>query len=505
MRLFLTNQETRVEASDEEIGWLTGYLQFEDSSQSFYMSNGQVGYSGSKQRRLYNYHRKSFPAGLTAKVLRSAEKQGFPTQVFDMRTRPAEFDPSTDLAWLADRKLLDGTPFQLRAVERCLTRTRGILWLPTGSGKTEIACGIVKAVPDIRWIFLAPEADLMLNFAERYEKRTGEACGRVGDGVWKVDGCRVVSATFQTLSARLRAPDTHDSTTEFLAGFQGFIVDEVHQLPADNFYGVAMSIPNAYYRFGMSGTALARGDRRNMFIISALGEVIYRVPATELIAAKLISRPTIRFVPVVGTPPKNKTYNGAYAEVVVKSVARNRVLVRLAEKANHPALLFVKREVHGKTLLAELRSRGKVRVEFVHGKCSQSRRADLIRQLRWGDLDVVICTKVWQTGTDIPELASLIIGTAGASNIEAVQRVGRGTRVVHDSAGALVKDEVEVWEIYDQDPEEVSAATKRARKTRMKWFEDHSKSRMESYQMEGYPVHVLAPIEAVKYGVLDGK
>ena len=47
MRLFLTNQETRVEASDEEIGWLTGYLQFEDSSQSFYMSNGQVGYSGS--------------------------------------------------------------------------------------------------------------------------------------------------------------------------------------------------------------------------------------------------------------------------------------------------------------------------------------------------------------------------------------------------------------------------------------------------------------------------
>lgn len=512
MKLFVDNNETRVDASDEEVAWLTGYLQFEDSSNSFYMANGQVGYAGSKQRRLYHYKRKTIPTGMAAKVLRKAKEQGFEVQVFDKRVRPAGLDPDVDLDWLKTRRLnLDdteegfrqGVAFQFESVQRCMVRTRGILWLPTGSGKTEVACGVIKATP-VRWIFFAPEADLMENFADRYEMRTGEKCGRIGDGKWDVEDCRVVSATFQTLSRRLKDPATHADVYAFLQSFQGYFVDEVHQLPADDFYGVAMSCPNAYYRFGMSGTALLRGDKRNMYIISAVGEVIYRVPATELIAAKHISRPDVKFIPVEvdPVPAPRMQWNTAYKRCIKGSKRRNETLAFIAEIAAKPALLFVRHEDHGKELLKLLRERGGMNVEFVHGKWSMKRRKALIEKLRWGDVDVAICTKVWQTGTDIPELAALIIGTGGASNIEAVQRVGRGTRVVYDGEGDLVKDEVEIWEIYDIDPKQKNPATGRMKKTRASMFENHSKERLDAYKVEGYPVDLLTPLEAQRLGVL---
>jgi superfamily II DNA or RNA helicase len=238
-----------------------------------------------------------------------------------------------------------------------------------------------------------------------------------------------------------------------------------------------------------------------MYIISAVGEVIYRVPAQDLIDAKLISRPTINFIPVPVSPiPKRGAqWNTSYRKCIVEAVARNKVLTRLAEKARHPCLMFVKHEKHGKALLKMLKDRGNVSCEFVHGKWSMKRREEVIKKLRWGDLDVAICTKIWQTGTDIPELASMVIGTGGASNIEAVQRVGRGTRVVHDSEGNVVKDEVEVWEIYDEDPKAKNPNTGRMNKTKAAWFQDHSKSRMESYQQEGYPVHLLTPLDAIRF------
>lgn len=495
MQLFIGNQLTKVLADDDELSWLTNYLQFEDSSNSFYMADGKAAYSGAKQRFFYNYHTKSFPSGLAALAYREALKEGFKVEIFDQRTKPATLDPSIDLEWLKERKLLDGTPFQFEAVNRCMIRTRGVLWLPTGSGKTEIAVGVCKAVP-VRWIFLAPEADLMTNFADRYELRTGEPCGRIGDGMWD-DDHRVVSCTFQTLARALK--DDAQKVRKMLAQFQGMFVDEVHQLPANSFYEVAMNIPNAYYRFGMSGTALLRSDSRSMFIVSAMGEPIYQVSAKDLIDAQHISRPTIKFVPFATDIPKSKTYIGAYTELVT-CVRRNQLIAQMAHAARKPALVFVRRDKHGLDLKKRIAKLGH-NVEFVNGKWSLKRRKEAIRKLRCLELDVVICTKVWQTGTDIPELEGLVIATGGASAIESLQRVGRGTRIVRDSKGRVVKGEVEVWELYDEDPKEINPLTGRKKQSKAQWFEKHSKQRKASYEMEGYPVEVLTPLEARAHGL----
>lgn len=508
MYLWIGNLETRVQANDEELAWLSEALQFEDGSNSFYMSNGKAGYAGTTQRRFYNYKRKTFPTGLCAIVYRGAQKQGFKVDLVDERQRPAELDPSIDLDWLKERQLnrdatpsgfQAGAPFQYDGVLRVMTRTRGLLWLPTGSGKTEIAVGIMKAVPDLKWLFLAPEADLMYNAARRHTLRTGEDVGLIGDGKYDPDH-RVVCATFQTLARRLKNPAKKAETEKLLASFQGVIIDEVHQLPADEFYGVTLAVTNAYYRIGMSGTALARGDKRSMYILAALGEVIYRVAPTDLIDAKWIARPTIRFVPVTQGAPTMKTYVGAYKEKVARSKERNAVVARLAEKAEKPCLVFVKFSEHGNALLKELKSRGVTRVEYMTGKASISQRDAMLDRVKWGDTDIIIATKVLQTGTDIPNLASLVIATAGASVIEALQRIGRGMRVIYDEDGSMIKSAVDVWEIYDKDAKAKNRATGRMRATKMKWFEAHARERMKAYEAEGYPTIMLSAIEATRYG-----
>lgn len=501
MNLWITNLTTSVQCNDDELAWLTTFLTFADSSESYYTTRGEAKFAGSTQRKLYNIKARTFPAGLTALVRREAMEMDFTVHVIDKRTRPADIDLSIDLDWLKERKLLNGAPFQYDGVMRVLTRTRGLLHCPTGSGKTEVAVGLMKAVPEVRWLFIAPEADLMENGAKRWELRVPEEpCGRAGSGHWPKDNPRVVFATVQTIAARLRDPDRIVETIAWLEQFTGFVYDECHTLPSAEAYRIAMLLKNAYYRVGMSGTTLARGDSRNMYILAALGEVIYRIRAQSLIDAGWISRPTIRFVKVTQDKPKNTTYLGAYKERVVRSKVRNKVLVTLAEKAPKPALLFIKFKDHGRALRKELADRGVVKSRFLHGEMGLKERDSLIKDLQWGDVDVIVCTKVLQVGTDIPELASLIIGSGGASAIEAIQRIGRGMRIVRDAAGVTTKSTVDVWDVMDTDAKEVNPSSGRKRATKMKWFEKHSKARFASYQGEGYPTMVLSQTEGAKYG-----
>lgn len=502
MNLWITNLQTSVQfKTDEELEWLSTFLTFADSSESYYSSGGEARFAGSTQRKLLNMKTNTFPAGLTALVRREGILRGFKISVIDKRVRPAEFDPDINLDWLKERKLLTGEPFQYDAVRRVLTRTRGLLHLPTGSGKTEVAVGIMKAVHGVKWLFIVPEADLMENGACRWESRVpDEPCGRAGSGKWPTGDPRVVFATFQTLAARMRNPDKAAETEVWLGTFTGIIIDECHTLPAADAYRISMLTKNAYYRVGMSGTTLARGDSRNMYILASLGEVIYRVMPKALMDAGWISRPTIRFVQVTQEKPKSKIYLQAYKERIVRSRVRNGVLLRVAEAAPKPCLLFVRLKEHGIALTKELQQRGVVNATFLHGQMGLQQRASILKDLTWGDIDVVVCTKVLQVGTDIPELASLIIGPGGASAIEAVQRVGRGMRVVHDDQGNLIKNTVEVWDIMDVDAKEINPATGRLRATKMKWFEAHSKARFASYAGEGYPTMVLAKVDGAKYG-----
>jgi superfamily II DNA or RNA helicase len=318
---------------------------------------------------------------------------------------------------------------------------------------------------------ITPEKDLMHNAARRYELRTGDQAGRIGDGLWKPNDV-FTAATFQTLAAELRKGSKR--CRAFLDGVGGIIIDEVHTLPADTFYSVAQSIP-AYWRIGMSGTPLARGDKKSLFSIASTGSIIYELKPQYLIDRGWLSLPDIRMVAVRQTgSPGIKTYRKAYSELVVGSAQRNKVLAGIAVQAAKPGLLFVREKKHGHALVKALRAAG-LRTEFVWGEKSTAQRDQAIKALEWGDLDVIICSKVFVTGTDIPSLASIINGMGGKSEIETLQRLGRGMRVTD------TKSKFEMWDVKDDGP--VAGPNR--------WNAKHSNERMRAYAEQGYKVTVL--------------
>lgn len=474
-----------VDATAEEHEWLYETLAFEDHNSRFQRRrDGSIKVVEASRRSLLTVD-SAFPAGLVGQVKRAALRKNYVVSVLDRRVRPCEpMDWETALIQTALMTDRDGVQlpwlydFQREAVETAIRRTRGILSVPTGGGKTEIACGLAFRLPT-NTLFIAPEADLMHNAARRWEKRSGLTAGRIGDGYMNPeDG--FTAATFQTLAKRMAMKNS--VIHEYIKTVGCVIFDEVHTLPADSFYQVAQSIP-AYWRIGVSGTPLARGDRKSLFSVAATGSIIYKIDAQLLIDRGFISRPHIQMVPCEQDSDASE-WQKAEKELIVESKKRNNLVAQLAKVAPKPGLVFVKLKRHGLELTKLLTKQG-IKVEFVWGEKATSQRDDAIRRLREGALDVIVCSVVFQTGTDIPEVKSMVVACGGKSEIATLQRIGRGMRVVKDEyTGETVKDEFWVYDIMDREPKN------KANSTGNRWNARHSRERFKAYTGVGHEVTI---------------
>lgn len=239
MRWHIGNLLTRVEAAtDAEVNWLDDYCSFASKE-----------YLPFKRRfeerivRLYSRPDDTFPTGFAMGAWKRLKdlQPSMKVEIVDERICPAKPDPAADLEWL---KHHPATPLpihhQIAAVQAVQTHRRGIVWSPTGSGKTEIACGVAKSIP-CRWLFFVHRGDLLANTMDRYRERLGEEPGIVGDGKWDVRRFTVV--TFQTAWAGLKKGKPE--MVKLLTEAEGIIIDECHTLPATTFLKVTQATPNA--------------------------------------------------------------------------------------------------------------------------------------------------------------------------------------------------------------------------------------------------------------------
>jgi superfamily II DNA or RNA helicase len=439
-----------IDATDAELRWLNNYLAFDDKKAQWSPAYRTGNWDG--KIRLFSLITKQFPAGLIPLVKKGAARVGTTIDIVDVRNKIAP-DKTADVSWL------DPVREQPQALAACLAAGRGIIWVPTGGGKTEIMIALTQSIPG-KWLIAVPSLDLLNQTVDRYIERTGDtSVGSIGEGTWN-EG-RVTVATFQTLYTRLKSKDLRAKA--FLADIDGACFDESHLLPADAFASVPKAMPKAYWRFGFSGTPLDRGDARNILLIGHTGPVIFKVAAQTLIDAGVLSKPRIKFVPLLQTVP-GFFWQDVYRSGVVESKARNTLLTSIALASSKPALLIVKEIDHGRTMEKHLRAAG-LKTGFVWGGHSSGSRSFSSEQLARGDLDVLVVSTIYDQGVDIPELKSVIIGCGGKSAIKALQRLGRGMRV---SAG---KSEMELWDVQDSGN---------------KWLESHAADRMRVYLTQGY-------------------
>ncbi len=458
MWIQLTNSKCKViRATEEDKAWLRDFLQFDDGKAK-YRKGAKVAIS------LYSDTTDSFPSGLLSLVIDEAKKlkTPFKVEVGDARIKPCEPDLTVDLSNLRD--------YQLEAVRIAQKRTRGILWLPTGAGKTQIAIGLVQSTP-CKWLFAVDQADLVHQTAARYAKITGKQAGIIGDGEWK-PGEELTCATFQTLYRRLTDPKCQ----EFLASIDGVIVDEAHTLPAVTFWHVLQRLSKAYYRIGLSATPLSRSDKRSVLTVAGLGGVIYRVTPQFLIERGYLSLPVIKMMEVKQRvdPDSATSYPALRRKYVLDSKVRNAAILEAVQSVEKPALVFIQEIRHGKVLTKMLRAQG-YNVELVYGEDEVNRRQTLIESLERGDLDIIVCSSVFTKGVDIPQLRGGVNAAGGKSIISTLQKLGRGMRVVDG------KSVFDWYDFYDSGH---------------KWLGEHSEERLRTYESEGYTVHRMQSLAA---------
>lgn len=448
MRFEIENVWTKVtKYNEEEQDWLATYLAMDD-----------IDNPGSRIS-LFNALTHSFPSGLVPMALKGAERSGLTVDIMDKRKVPCAVDEDADLEWLRW--------YQKEAVTCAIRAKHCIIKAPTGSGKTEILVGLTQALP-CKWLFLVHRKNLVTQAAERYKKRTGkEAFIYTGGGKLPPTGTEFVVATFQTIYNGIKR--RNKTAASILLNAEGLLIDECHTQPAASFYLVTVNAKNAYFRIGLSGTPLARGDHKALMAIAALGKVAYTIKSQTLIEEGVLAKPIIRMTEFY-EECKLKTYAGIYSRAIVRSKKRNALVVQLVKKATYPCLVFVREVKHGK-LLKEMLEKEGFAVDFVWGNTTESAREAAVTRLEYGETEVCIASVVFQEGVDIPILASVIMAAAGKSVIATLQSIGRGMRT-NDG----LKLEFEVWDVYD---------------TGQRTLEKHAKERRRTYLRQGYDISMV--------------
>ena len=192
-------------------------------------------------------------------------------------------------------------PDQLQALEAWgAAGRRGVVVMPTGTGKTEVALAAMKEA-SVATLVVAPVRDLMYQWHRRIRQGLGYDAGILGDATRNV---RTVTVT------------TYDSAyihmAELGARFGMVVFDEVHHLPGKIRREAALFCA-APLRLGLTATP-ERADGLHQDLDWLIGPVVYRLAVSEAKGKTLADYDVVR-IPVALTEQERAIYEQAGREV----------------------------------------------------------------------------------------------------------------------------------------------------------------------------------------------
>ncbi len=160
-------------------------------------------------------------------------------------------------------------PYQLEALEAWMQqRSRGVVVLPTGAGKSQVALMAIDARRRSTLV-VAPTLDLVRQWYDLVRTSFGVPVGVIGGGDYRLAPLTIT---------------TYDSAylhMEHLGARFGLVVfDECHHLPSEA-YALAARFCLAPFRLGLTATP-ERADGREAVLDELIGPLVYRRDIVEL-------------------------------------------------------------------------------------------------------------------------------------------------------------------------------------------------------------------------------
>lgn len=242
---------------------------------------------------------------------------------------------------------------------------------------------------------------------------------------------------------------------DFLETFNLLMFDEIHTLKKDNEITNVLKYIPTRHRFGFTGT-LPESKIDQWTIYGKIGPLIYEVPRQFLVDEKYIADVEIKVLllqhkTIVNeldeeildddqSDEMSKPYQDEL-DFIHKSVFRNNIIKKIAEKVNKNCLILVDRIPHGELLLSHLSSIINKKVYFIRGEVENEER-EKIRQLM-EEQDNIICiaiSKIFSTGVNIKNLHYIIFASTGKAKVKIIQSIGRGVRMLEGKTKLIVFD-----------------------------------------------------------------
>ncbi len=334
----------------------------------------------------------------------------------------------------------------LRAFDR-----RGVVVLPTGSGKTRVA---VAALADRRAtsLVLCPTRALLSGWKRELERWYGGPIGVVGDGESSVHG--VTLMTFESAYRHLNRLGDR---------FLFVVVDEAHHF-AGGLRAEALEMCPAPCRLGLTATPPPRGSAGLERLSMLIGPIVCEVGVEELTGRHLAELDTVR-VHVRLSPEERAAYEQSIrpflslraaflrANPGADWIACLRAMARTEEGrraiaghqhavgiASYPAdkarlvTALLARHAGDKTLVFTATARDAYAnsvdnlVPAITADIDRAEREDVLARFRDGRVRAIVSPRVLNEGIDVPNarVAIVVGGTLGAR--EHRQRVGRVLR-----------------------------------------------------------------------------
>ncbi len=358
-------------------------------------------------------------------------------------TNPVKFETS-----------IEPRDYQERAIQQAIVAGGGVIVAPTGAGKTTMGIEIAARLGQ-RCLILVKSKDLAEQWRQAIKRFTGLDTGLIGGGKWE-EGQYFTVATVQTLVKHAGS-----------LGYGLVIVDECHNVPADQAYTV-INRQAARYRFGLSATPQRR-DGLEFMIHATLGPVVAEIKQSEVEGAVLPVVVETIYYPLQGNPQSWQAFNKLLAD----DANRNRLIVAQTIKASRTTgtAILTSTIEHAERLHQLINQHGRESL-LLHGQLPAKARAE--RMEAAPNHRIIVGTlSLLSEGIDWPHVGAVVFAAPVSAEVarqtpaatRLLQSIGRARRPFPGKAYARVID------IIDRHPFGLAAGRKRGEIYRQQGFE----------------------------------
>ena len=338
---------------------------------------------------------------------------------------------------------------------------RGVLELPTGSGKTVIGIAAMEEL-DVPALVVVPTIDLLDQWREELRREFDAPVGQLGGGEQRVEDVTV--STYD--SAYLRADELGDR-------FGLAVFDEVHHLGGEGYRDIARLLA-APARMGLTAT-FERPDGAHEVVEDLVGPLVDRVEIDDL-AGEHLADYDIKRLEVALTDAERERYEeyqGTFTDYLARSGIELRSgsdyqeLVKrsgrdpaarealLAKQRAREVMMNAQRKVDRLADILDTHRDDRIIVftaytdlvyrlserfliPAITHETGASERREILERLRDGTYSRVVTANVLDEGVDVPDANVAVVLSGSGSEREFTQRLGRILRPKADGGRALL-------------------------------------------------------------------